>query len=51
MAIGIVDILGISGAMIVTARATGIIEAIATMTGTMTAMAATAGAKTIPDKL
>jgi len=51
MAIGIMDILGINGAMIVTARATGIIEALTTTTGTMTAMAATAGARTIPDKL
>ena len=50
MAIGTMDIPGINGAMIVTARATGIIAAIVTATGIMTATATTVGARTIPDK-
>ena len=48
--IGTMDMRGINGAMTVTARAIGIIEAIVTVTGTMTAMAATVGASAIPDK-
>jgi hypothetical protein len=50
MGIGIMDMPGISGAMMVTARATEIIAAIATMIGTMTGMAAMVGARAIRDK-
>jgi len=48
--IGIIDMPGINGAMTVAARVTGIIGAIVTMTGTMTAMAAMVGARAIPGK-
>jgi len=43
--IGIMDMPGINGAMTAAARATGVIGAIITMTGIMTATAATVGAR------
>jgi len=43
------DVCGTNGAMIVIARATEVIEIIATMTGNMTVTAAMVGGKTIPD--
>ena len=49
MAIGIMDVPGTNGAMIVIARATEIIKLVATMTGNMTVTAAMVGGKTIPD--
>jgi len=50
MAIGTMDVSGTNGAMMVTAGATEIIAAIATMIGTMTATAAMAGVRAIPDR-
>jgi hypothetical protein len=51
MAIGTMDITGINGVMIVTARATEIIEAITTIIGIMTGTATMVGAVTIPDRV
>jgi uncharacterized protein YjbJ (UPF0337 family) len=50
MAIGIVDVTGINGVMIVTARATETIAAIITVIGIMTGTPTMVGAETIPDR-